>query len=499
MILSTDAKSGTGIVVMRWIVPVVVMGVLVSCAGCPGRVRYRPGPAFIEARSAEVSPFSSRRQLETDFDSLPLSPRHRTHPEVGSLKGHGSLSIGSSTSGFVYNCRELPAEGTHHRVMAQQAGRRTTCAVDELVEAVLKAAAEVDRKFPGSTLPVGNLSRIGGGALKWSVSHRAGRDVDFGFYLKDSGGRQVFQNSMGNISRDGLTLLEDGTVASYDTARNWAMIRSLLTDRNISIQWIFMADHLHRRLLEYARKHREPAGIIALADQVIAQPRGLKHDDHVHLRIYCSKDDLLEGCRDMGSNRPWYSPPGPRLEKRYQELVRLARSKDPAVRRDAVEVLGHFGDSRAASLLAKSLDDLDPAVSRAAVDAIMWLGIAGIERMVVDKITAPGTPDWLVDRLIAVLVAHTAREQRALLWVRLLGVERELTLSNGVFSTTYVVADRALQAILRYPSAAATRILGGAISGRGRISESATARISRALEGINESVQPIRRWTGDGI
>lgn len=390
------------------------------------------------------------------MDTEPLTARERHHPRIGRRHGHGSLSIGTIVRGFLVDGRPLPSDSAHLRVMDEQSGRATGFGTDELVKAVEKAAGRVAKSFPGSVLPVGNLSRGGGGRLKWSLSHRSGRDADMGFYLIDDSGRQVFQDCMTRVDRDGFTELEDGRRVMFDPARNWTLLKSFLTDRSISVHWIFVADHLKARLIDYAVSRNEPEWLISKADQAVAQPRGPIHDDHFHLRIYCSRDDLLEGCIDKGTNRPWYVGPGPAVGRRYRELVRLAGSRDPLVRRDAAVVLGHFGDRRAKTKIASMLFDRDVEVRRAAVESIEWLGCRGVESRVARAVLDDSTPDDLAWRLLVlVLREFTAGRDSDRLreaFESLSKADRTLSFDNGVFVTQVEVSTQVADTGFMRPS-----------------------------------------------
>lgn len=428
---------------MRRIVLAMVLVMLSGCAACPGTRPSVHSPVNIDRMSVGDEAVTTRRPIESSLDTEPLTPVKRVHPRIGRLRGKGSLSIGTPVRGFVVDGIELPLQGSHHKIMKEQAGRGTNHGIEDLVMAIQKAAGDVARRHGGSVLPVGNLSRGGGGQIRWSISHRSGRDADFGFYLVDVAGRQLFQESMVHVDRDGIAFL-DGIAARFDPSRNWLFVKSLITNRKISVQWIFMADHLKKRLLDHAKARREPAELIAIASDVIAQPRGRSHDDHMHLRIYCPADDLLEGCIDIGSNRPWYSAPGPELESRYRELVRLSRSRDPAVRKDAVHVLGHFGDRRAVTIAARLLSDPVVEVVRAAAGAIEWLGVGGIESRVAAAVIDTATPDDVALKLFNSLMPSLRMNQKSFRVKKIIAdlhaSGRKLEFDNGVFAVSLDVS-----------------------------------------------------------
>jgi penicillin-insensitive murein endopeptidase len=152
-----------------------------------------------------------------------------------------------------------------------------------------RAARRVERRFPGSILLVGDLSRREGGSLSGHLSHKSGRDADVGFYYSDAGGRSVRTPRL-------LPVRPSGTVFSeaslrFDEARNWALVEALLTDSDVIVQRIFVAAPLKHRLLEYARRHGTRAEVVDRADSAMRQPvHGRPHDDHFHVRIACPRD-----------------------------------------------------------------------------------------------------------------------------------------------------------------------------------------------------------------
>ncbi|HEX7669020.1 MAG TPA: penicillin-insensitive murein endopeptidase [Polyangiaceae bacterium] len=61
-----------------------------------------------------------------------------------------------------------------------------------------------------------------------------------------------------------------------------------VTNSEVGVQNIFVADSLKRRLLEYARRHRANLDVLYRAEAAMRQPtRGAPHDDHFHVRIAC--------------------------------------------------------------------------------------------------------------------------------------------------------------------------------------------------------------------
>src|SRR5690606_15436349 len=87
----------------------------------------------------------------------------------------------------------------------------------------------------------------------------------------------------------------------FDARKNWLFIETLLRDPTVRVQWIFIARPLEALVLAEARKRGRPEWIVEYADSVMHQPGdSLPHDDHMHIRIFCSRSDRFHGCEDRG-------------------------------------------------------------------------------------------------------------------------------------------------------------------------------------------------------
>lgn len=390
---------------------------------------------------------TSRRGLEKSLDTLPLSPILRPRPIVSKPAGKGTLSIGNATTGYLVAGRQLPLVGEHHRVLDVQSSRGTNCGTDELVDGVLSAAEAVARKHPGAVLAVGNMSRGGGGDFVWSVSHNAGRDVDLGFYLVSDDGRDVLPPDLIKVSRD-LTARWPGGSGRFDLDRNWRLFKSLATNQKFSLQWLFLASFLREKLLEHARRIGEPEALVKKVGEVMAQPsRSFPHDDHVHVRLYCSKDDLLEGCRDMGSNRSWYEDSSAMVKTRIAKLKKLTRSTKPDTRVSALIVLGRMGDRQVMPVVLGRLNDPNVDVARSAAGAVFELGVRGYETRVASAIAQ--TRDGEVARLLlTALYRHMSPSRAGAVYSRLLGVKGVVGMDAGALKMEATEADWALAGLL---------------------------------------------------
>jgi penicillin-insensitive murein endopeptidase len=180
------------------------------------------------------------------------------------------------------------------------------------------AAEAVDRRFPGSILLVGDLSRREGGALSGHVSHESGRDADVGFYYTDERGRSVRTPRLLAVAPSGAVPYAAGL--RFDEARNWTLIASLLRGTDALVQSIFVADYVERRLLDYARRQGIGSELVDRAAKAMRQPSGSPHDDHFHVRIACPREP---GQPQSEGDRVCIPDPAPRASRIWARTARL--------------------------------------------------------------------------------------------------------------------------------------------------------------------------------
>lgn len=224
-----------------------------------------------------------------------------------------SVSTGRSNRGFIRKPARLALRGTGWKVPQRWKDRGFQYGVDELVAAVERAAGRVRAMDRRAVLGVADLSKRRGGSSVWHRSHHSGRDVDILFYTTDEKGRPLPppENDMIRFDADGKPFVGPKSKEGYaeadwgkrrfDAKRNWQFIEALLTDPSVRVQWIFVSEALEDRMLAHARKKRRPEWIRSYAATVMNQPGdSLPHDDHFHIRIYCSRADRFHGCEDRG-------------------------------------------------------------------------------------------------------------------------------------------------------------------------------------------------------
>ena len=191
----------------------------------------------------------------------------RIEADPGSL---GSLSIGTPSRSTLINGVALP-ENPHWTV----APNADTWATSETLAAIQTAVDTVYEIFPDSPpIVIGDISDSDGGRLKRHVTHQGGRDVDFGFYYKAGKG----------------AWFAPGSAANLDLARNWALVRALVT--RTDVETILLDTRIQQSLYRYALGLGEDKAwldrvfyfVRGSSDAIIKHVAG--HRTHYHVRFY---------------------------------------------------------------------------------------------------------------------------------------------------------------------------------------------------------------------
>ncbi len=306
----------------------------------------------------------------------------------------GSLSLGKTSSGRLERAARLPHDGSHHAVFESHRDRRTHYGTDEMIRLVQDVAAEVADDHPGSTLKVGNISRRGGGDIRWSHSHNSGRDVDFAFYCRRAeDGTPVEAPELVAFDDEGHSVDPPGL--RFDVARNWALVESLVTHPTVDIQRIFISNALRETLVAHAQSRGVEETIVERADAVMRQPLSAPpHNDHFHVRITCARDDRLEGCLNYGPRWEWADWHQRDLLARSRALRRGLEASDVETRLAVLDELERIESPYAPeiALLEGRNDPRDDVQWRAlevASEVAWWSGTA--VRAAIRWIGDPGT------------------------------------------------------------------------------------------------------------
>lgn len=222
-----------------------------------------------------------------------------------------STSIGSPTNGRLEGGVPFPLLGPGVRYNDRRS-RDARYGTVETVRAIVRAASVVNDALPGSELLVNDLGLQEGGRISHHGSHRAGRDADILFFLlgddgkpTESVGAPIDPEGTGTDYKD-LSLPGDDLRVHFDAARTWRFVQALLENQESPVQRIFVVEHLRARLLSEAERSGASAELIARFADVTCQP-SYPHDDHLHVRWYCSVEDLRAGCEDLPPLYPWHA------------------------------------------------------------------------------------------------------------------------------------------------------------------------------------------------
>jgi len=183
----------------------------------------------------------------------------------------------------------------------------------------------VAEQFPQSQLGVADLSNKHGGALASHHSHQNGRDVDLIYYALDANSQpfapdehMAFYNAIGKATYATAPAFVKGIPERYfDLARNWALVKAMLNNPSAKVEYIFVSPRVRYWLLRYAHQMHEDKTLIHKAQLRLHAPRKSKgHNDHMHVRIACSHEDIEKGrCKKD-------SAPKPRSGMRWHRKVR---------------------------------------------------------------------------------------------------------------------------------------------------------------------------------
>jgi penicillin-insensitive murein endopeptidase len=238
-------------------------------------------------------------------------------------------SVGVPHLGVQTDAVELPARGNGYVRFRPQG--KNYWGVPRLVRLIEGAAAHVAATLPGSPrLVVGDLSARRGGKISGHNSHRTGRDVDLLFYVTTPAGVPI-QNS-GFIGHEGDSLgfvHETAEFIRLDVPRQWELVKYMLSQSDVGVQFMFASQDVEALLIDYALARGEPVELIYRAQTVLLEPKdSLPHDDHIHLRIACTPEELLTGCTGGGPYWPWL-PESPAAAALDPEFFTVLASDDP--------------------------------------------------------------------------------------------------------------------------------------------------------------------------
>lgn len=224
-------------------------------------------------------------------------------------------SIGTPSKGVLTHGATFQANDSIHWLRQNE----RHFGLPRFTDAIQRAAATVAAQRPGAVLYVGDISAPHGGPISGHRSHRSGVDADLLLYLVTLDGAPVHSPGFISFEPDGLAWdPAHSRYVRFDVEREWLLVRALLTDERARVQWIFVHETLEAILLEWARARGEDPELVWRAQQVMLQSGG-PHDDHIHVRTACTRDEAALGCTITLPERPWLREP--HAEDSDDELV----------------------------------------------------------------------------------------------------------------------------------------------------------------------------------
>ncbi len=247
-----------------------------------------------------------------------------------------SVSLGTTRDGFLVGGSVLPI-GRSYQVLPVQYGRDLGYGTDELIQVFTRSAERVASEFPGAILHIGNIAQEGGGDISYSVSHNNGRDGDLAYYSLNPFGWQTRPPDLVHFERNLQSREFDGFYR-FDVERNAALFDAIQAESGSALQYLFVAKHLRKAILGgLAARGASAESRERLAVSVL-QPRGAApHDDHVHIRLFCTAEDICGGCQDAGATHPWGIDAVAKRSACAARFARIARRDKEAGERAAAD------------------------------------------------------------------------------------------------------------------------------------------------------------------
>jgi penicillin-insensitive murein endopeptidase len=301
---------------------------------------------------------------------VPKARAERYFPFLPDEDPARSLSVGSVTDGYVINSVPLALPGATYAVLPRQLRRGLIWATEDTIHTLVYASEFVARARPGTVSWLGNIGQRGGGDIAWSVSHNSGRDADISFFALDPSGEPVVPPDLLHYGGNRRSR-EYGGYYRFDADRTWLYVEGLIRAPYTDIEFIFISHPLRDLVLAAGERAGADPDILAAARRVLVQPGGaLPHDDHLHLRVYCSRADVTAGCDERIAQGRFAEVRAAREQVALAMLV----APEAETRARAIERLALLGVASALPSIRARLDDPSSRVRGAAVVALAELG-----------------------------------------------------------------------------------------------------------------------------
>lgn len=323
----------------------------------------------------------------------------------------GSLSRGWTSSGSLDRSVRVPLRGTGYAFFKHIRGRETYYGTAEMAGFVARVGARMKAADPDSVVGIGNVSLRKGGRSRWHRSHQTGRDVDVAMFLIDRKGKARNPQDFRSFGPDLKS--RDGRGMTFDVARNLSLVLAMIEDMDVGVQWIFCAEYLKQAMLEAARTRGVDDELLERLGRVLHQPTdALPHDDHFHVRLYCSVEDRLYGCLDRPPLWSWVDRGDAAYEARVSALSRILAHEALDLRVDAVGWLKRIRARPAVPALVALLNSEEEKLARASLDALRAIGDPAAIPGILEALSRAKDLKW-ASRLFRTLTAFWTHDNLA--------------------------------------------------------------------------------------
>jgi penicillin-insensitive murein endopeptidase len=230
------------------------------------------------------------------------APKQSLMPSFSTPKTAGSHAIGKATFGLLYNSVMIPFNGDALAFLPTHLKRKRNYTTQNMAD-LLGRTSQSLYESTGRRLILGDLSAQHGGWLTNHLSHQNGLDADVIFFYLDVDGDPVEPQMLIQLNDSGM---DDSQKYYFDAAMTWRLVESLLTDEQEQVQYLILYGPLIQQVLTAGSLAGADPEILARAKTVLTEPpsNAEKHDDHIHIRLYCPKDPE-NLCEDTGPVWSW--------------------------------------------------------------------------------------------------------------------------------------------------------------------------------------------------
>lgn len=338
-----------------------------------------------------------------------------------------SRSIGDVSSGFLVNGQSLALPHPYLAILDVQSRRHLTYGTNQMMALIQRAAAHVNQRHSGAVTYLGNIGRVGGGDIRWSVSHNSGRDADLAFFVVDANGQPAVMPDLLALDEDGRYEGEHG-IFVFDVPRNWSLVEGLIRHGGDQLQYIFVANWLRDKLLLYGRASGASAETLQRAGLLLQQPRAtLPHNDHFHIRLFCAPTDVEVGCKNSGRTQPWLNQHGAVRQRALTRAKQALSAQDADIRLAGVRRVALLKDRSSTKAISAKLTDTDPRVRAAAARALAVLGRG--DKALAKRVKVETHPQVVLEMMEALKQLKSTTSTRAL--IAMLEQGKPLTLNDG--------------------------------------------------------------------